>query len=41
VYRGGSWGDIAIYCRVAYRYSLNPSYSFNNVGFRVARSSVP
>ena len=39
--RGGSWGDIAFYCRVAGRYLYYPSYSLNGIGFRVARSSVP
>jgi len=41
VFRGGSWGYFAYYCRVAYRNdSVNPSYSDNGFGFRVARSSV-
>jgi formylglycine-generating enzyme required for sulfatase activity len=40
VYRGGSWGHIAYYCRVANRYGDDPSDSNNYVGFRVARSSV-
>ena len=39
VLRGGSWNNIADYCRVAYRYNI-PSYSYYNIGFRVARSSV-
>ena len=39
--RGGSWNSSPILCRVAGR-SLNfPSESFDNVGFRVARNSVP
>ncbi len=41
VYRGGGWDDVAGYCRVADRNYVNPSYAFENVGFRVARSSVP
>ncbi len=40
VLRGGSWSDFADNCRVAYRYYRSPSYSFNSIGFRVARSSV-
>jgi formylglycine-generating enzyme required for sulfatase activity len=34
VNRGGSWGNIAYGCRVAYRYSLSPGYGYVNVGFR-------
>ena len=42
VFRGGSWFNDAYYCRVASRgNSLNPSITNYNVGFRVARSSVP
>jgi formylglycine-generating enzyme required for sulfatase activity len=41
VFRGGSWYDRAYYCRVAYRGGNDPSSSDGNVGFRVARSSVP
>jgi formylglycine-generating enzyme required for sulfatase activity len=41
VLRGGSWGNVPIYCRVAYRDYDNPSLSDINYGFRVARSSVP
>lgn len=43
VLRGGSWNNDAYYCRVAYRFSNDPSNSdpFNGFGFRVARSSVP
>jgi formylglycine-generating enzyme required for sulfatase activity len=36
VLRGGSWGDVAMYCRAAYRYDLARSYRCNLVGFRVA-----
>jgi formylglycine-generating enzyme required for sulfatase activity len=42
VSRGGSWGDLADYCRVAKRYFNDPSYAYIYlIGFRVARSSVP
>jgi formylglycine-generating enzyme required for sulfatase activity len=41
VLRGGSWFSYASDCRVANRNSGNPAYSFNFIGFRVARSSVP
>ena len=41
VYRGGSWDGVAGYCRVASRNGHYPSISSNDVGFRVARSSVP
>ena len=41
VRRGGSWGNGADGCRVAYRDRDDPSNSLNYVGFRVARSSDP
>jgi len=41
VLRGGSWDGVAFLCRAAYRDSFTPSFTLNNVGFRVARSSVP
>jgi formylglycine-generating enzyme required for sulfatase activity len=41
VIRGGSWNRSANYCRVANRYGIGPTGSFNSVGFRVVRSSVP
>ena len=41
VYRGGGWSHNADYCRVAIRYSNDPSNSLNLIGLRVARSSVP
>ena len=41
VRRGGSWVSYADYCRVALRADRHPTYSFYNVGFRIARSSVP
>ena len=34
VLRGGGWGDYAIYCRAAGRYSYYPAYGGINVGFR-------
>ena len=39
--RGGGWGGDASYCRVAFRYRDFPSNSYNSVGLRPARSSVP
>jgi formylglycine-generating enzyme required for sulfatase activity len=36
VYRGGGWND---YINVAYRNVYYPSYSYNNLGFRVVRRS--
>jgi formylglycine-generating enzyme required for sulfatase activity len=41
VYRGGSWYNGAIACRVALRFSYYPSSASSTVGFRVARSSGP
>jgi len=38
VLRGGSWSNIAIYCRVAFRYGYSPSRSLYYFGFRLARS---
>ena len=35
VLRGGSWNYLAGGCRVSIRVSINPSYSFNHVGFRL------
>ena len=40
VERGGSWGDIARYCRSAYRGSSAPSFSNRYVGFRLALAPV-
>jgi formylglycine-generating enzyme required for sulfatase activity len=37
VVRGGSWGDDAIRCRSANRFSPNPTYSDNSFGFRCVR----
>jgi formylglycine-generating enzyme required for sulfatase activity len=41
VSRGGSWSDVAIYGRSAYRIRINPSHRYHYDGFRPARSSVP
>ena len=41
VVRGGSWGDIASYCRVADRGDYYPFFTNYDFGFRIARSSVP
>lgn len=41
VYRGGGWGSVAYYCRVALRGYLYPSDAYDDIGFRVARCSVP
>jgi sulfatase modifying factor 1 len=37
VSRGGSWGDAAFYCPVAYRNYNNPYDQFSRLGFRVVR----
>ena len=39
--RGGSWFRSTIYCRVAGRIFSGPSDTYDNLGFRVARSSIP
>ena len=36
VYRGGSWGSIARYCRVSYRDYFGPGGRGNRIGFRLA-----
>ena len=38
--RGGSWGSFSLLARVSYLYYDDPSYSFSNLGFRLARSSL-
>lgn len=38
VLRGGSWYNSARNCRVSYRNSINPSDSYNNIGFRLVCS---
>lgn len=35
VIRGGSWNNIGLYCRSAYRCNCEPAYRFNGLGFRV------
>lgn len=41
VMRNGGWSLLGEYCAVAYSRSSNPVYQYENVGFRVALSSVP
>ena len=41
VIRGGGWYFNAIRCRAAYRYNYVPTFSDADIGFRMARSSVP
>lgn len=41
VFRGGCWYGVAIYCRAADRGFIDPAFTFNFIGFRFARSSVP
>lgn len=41
VARGGGWFSNAYSCRVAYRTRCEPAFSYNGMGFRLARSSVP
>jgi formylglycine-generating enzyme required for sulfatase activity len=43
VFRGGGWYDNADYSRVAYRYNyyLDPAGTYDDIGFRVLRSSAP
>lgn len=36
--RGGSWGNSAVYCRVAYRGSYDPSSRDHYIGFRIVRT---
>lgn len=36
VFRGGSWGDFARYCRSANRLRCGPGYRGYGLGFRVA-----
>ncbi len=38
VIRGGSWFNFARYCRSANRFRAAPSYQYNTLGFRLARS---
>ncbi len=39
VWRGGSWNDYAMCCRVSYRYRYSPSYGGGNIGFRLVLDS--
>ena len=39
-FRGGSWSDIARFCRSAYRFRYVPSFSYDYLGFRVALAPV-
>ena len=41
VVRGGTWGHGAVDCRSANRYSFSPGNGYDDVGFRLALSSVP
>jgi len=38
VLRGGSWGADSYACRASNRDDVNPDYSYNFIGFRVART---
>ena len=35
VNRGGSWSDLAKYCRFSFRYGDNPDYRYDSVGLRL------
>ena len=41
VNRGGSWNTNAVNCRAANRDRNTPENRNNNLGFRLARSSIP
>jgi formylglycine-generating enzyme required for sulfatase activity len=41
VYRGGGWSSYAVNCSAAARPNTVPTYQYSNIGFRIARSSVP
>ena len=41
VFRGGGWSNRATNCRSAYRAGSDPDSGGGNIGFRLARSSVP
>ena len=41
VVRGGSWGAAARYVRVAGRLNAAPAFTFNDYGFRCARTVTP
>ena len=40
VYRGGSWDDKAMNCRVSKRYSMNPIFKNKLVGLRLAATNI-
>ncbi len=40
VYRGGSWDDKAMNCRVSKRFSMNPTFKNKLVGLRLASSKI-
>ena len=40
VYRGGSWDDKAMNCRVSKRFSMNPIFKNKLVGLRLAASNI-
>ena len=37
--RGGSWFNVAVYVRAAYRGNVDPSFAGDRIGFRLARSA--
>jgi formylglycine-generating enzyme required for sulfatase activity len=41
VCRGGSWGDLALGCRAAFRGAGTPTYRYMNHGVRLVRVRVP
>jgi formylglycine-generating enzyme required for sulfatase activity len=40
VYRGGGWGNVAAYCRMAFRYGYQPTSRNTPLGFRPAQVPV-
>jgi len=38
--RGGAWRHVYTMCRVTLRSKLDPSFRYNDHGFRVARSPI-
>ena len=40
VYRGGSWDDKAMNCRVSKRFNMNPIFKNKLVGLRLAASNI-